>query len=100
MNDKIKVRAVGNPLTNATELYIVGDTHIGEVTMRETDHAYTADAALKLKREEAVQLMDDLWQAGVRPTDLPDKVRHLIGTNDLHLRDMRKIVSKYLEVSL
>lgn len=48
---------------------------------------------------EAQSLMDDLWQCGLRPTKGSGSAGSLAAT-EKHLNDMRKIVSKKLDVSL
>lgn len=44
-------------------------------------------------------LMDDLWAAGLRPTEGKGSAGSLKAT-EKHLEDMRRIVSKKLDVSL
>ena len=44
-------------------------------------------------------LMDDLWNCGVRPTEARGSAGQLSAVND-HLKDMKKIAGKFLEVKL
>lgn len=53
----------------------------------------------RLSPEAAQQLMDQLWQVGIRPTEGTGSAGSLAATQQ-HLNDMRAIVSKQLEVPL
>lgn len=55
--------------------------------------------SFELTREMAQQLMDDLWVAGLRPTEGTGSAGSLAAT-ERHLEDMRAIVAKKLEVTL
>lgn len=54
---------------------------------------------LELEPEAAQNLMDQLYQAGLRPSDTPNTASALAATEH-HLNDMRKMVSKLCEVLL
>jgi hypothetical protein len=56
------------------------------------DDAY-AEATMRLTRDEARELMDCLWAAGVRPTNGEGNAGQL-GATERHLEDMRKLVFK------
>lgn len=49
------------------------------------------DPLLNLQREEAQQLMDELWNAGVRPVGAAGSAGQLDAVK-YHLEDMRKLV--------
>lgn len=59
---------------------------------------YETDPTIKLKFNEAQQLMDELWKAGCRPSEVGtgEKLQALQN----HLDDMRAIVSHTLDVPL
>jgi hypothetical protein len=46
---------------------------------------------IRMQREEAQKLIDELWRAGVRPTEGQGSVGQLAATN-AHLADMRRLV--------
>lgn len=56
-------------------------------------------AAIRMKRDEAQSLMDELWRIGLRPTEGSGSAGSLAATQE-HLRDMRSIVAKQLDVEL
>lgn len=53
----------------------------------------------QLDENEAQLLMDELWRAGLRPSNRPGAAGQLEATQN-HLADMRKIVEKYAGVPL
>lgn len=55
-------------------------------------------STFKVLRAEATSLMDQLWRAGIRPSDIGTP-GHLAATQ-AHLADMRAIVAKNLQVNL
>lgn len=57
------------------------------------------DAAIRIQRNEAQALMDELWRIGLRPTEGSGSAGSLAATQE-HLRDMRSIVAKQLDVVL
>lgn len=54
---------------------------------------------MRLDMDVAQQLMDELWRAGMRPTEGSGSAGSLAAT-EKHLADMRAIVSKQLDVQL
>ncbi len=67
-------------------------------TMVEQDRHTVVSAFTSVPRRNAQTLMDDLWRAGLRPTE-GDSPGELSATRG-HLKDMRTLVSKTLEVAL
>ena len=67
-------------------------------SVRETEPGEITDPAFVLTEIEAQELMNSLWNAGVRPGDVggPGELSALRG----HLADMRAIVAKTVEVDL
>ena len=61
--------------------------------------AIPESAGIALTERGAQSLMDELWNAGIRPASGEGSVGQ-IGATEKHLEDMRKIVSKNLEVEL
>lgn len=100
MNKEIQFRFIGNPLLGVVDLYVLGDGVRGELVLNPCDEAAAQDKTSSVDRKQAIQIMNDLWDAGIRPTDLPEKVRHITGSNDKHLQDMRLIASKFLKIDL
>jgi len=54
---------------------------------------------MTIKPEMAQELMDSLWQCGIRPSEGSGSAGSLAATQG-HLLDMRKLVSKSLKVEL
>lgn len=52
---------------------------------------------LTLRDDEAQQLLDALWRAGVRPSDDVGSTGHLSALQD-HLKDMRQLVAAFMEL--
>jgi len=59
----------------------------------------TPEPSMQLSPEAAQQLMDQLWQAGLRPTEGTGSAGSLAATQK-HLDDMRAIVGQQLGVNL
>jgi len=65
-----------------------------QITFTQIDTPGTVlPAAIHLTPGEATQLLDELWRAGIRPTDGTGSVGQL-GATQAHLQDMRAIVFK------
>ena len=56
------------------------------------------DPTLTLRDDEAQQLLDALWRAGVRPSDDVGSTGHLSALQD-HLKDMRQLVAAFMELN-
>jgi len=52
---------------------------------------------IKIERDEAQVLMDDLWEAGIRPTEGKGSAGSIRATDD-HLADMQKIAFHLLKI--
>lgn len=52
---------------------------------------------VKLEIQEAQQLIDELWQCGLRPSEGTGSAGSLRAT-EIHLKDMRKIAFKKLNI--
>lgn len=65
---------------------------------KEQNPVMTTEASLSLPWEGAQQLMDDLWHAGLRPSQARAG-NDVINAKDKHLEDMRMIAFKFLELN-
>lgn len=99
----VGVRAHPAPWWNAVELLVrVGHPRFGPVQFLRPDGSFVqpdpgtaVDASLRLERDAAQVLMDDLWASGIRPTEGTGSAGSLKATQ-AHLEDMRKLVFDYL----
>jgi hypothetical protein len=74
--------------------------YFGEIIMRRYEKGVMLGApAMHLHTRQSQQLMDELWSAGVRPTEGHGSTGQ-IGATVKHLDDMRTIVNKIMEVDL
>jgi hypothetical protein len=80
---------------------IPGKRSVGRVVFEavENENMIAEDFPIGLSDESAQVLMDRLWDCGLRPSEGTGSAGSLRKTED-HLKDMRKIVSKILEVQL
>ncbi len=61
------------------------------IEFRQVQVGAYAEPTLRLRRDEAQELMDALWSAGLRPTEGSGSAGALAATQ-AHLQDMRKLV--------
>lgn len=66
-------------------------SYVGTVEKVEQGSYISSDKALHLTREDAQQLMNELWRVGLRPRDGAGSIAHVEATK-AHLDDMRKLV--------
>lgn len=64
-----------------------------EIEMVEVDQHSYAEPALRFDRDSAQELVDSLWQCGIRPTEGSGSAGSLMAT-ERHLEDMRSLVFK------
>jgi hypothetical protein len=69
------------------------------VTMRSIEAGEPIPSAFTLDKTAAQVLMDDLWHAGIRPTEGSGSAGSLAAT-ERHLADMRRIVEKSLKMEM
>jgi hypothetical protein len=62
-------------------------------------HGVCDPTLLQLSRTQCQVLMDDLWAAGIRPTEGTGSAGSLAAT-ERHLRDMRALVEHFLQADL
>jgi len=91
------IRAQSAPWRNAVELYIVTEdkkTRVKEVILERVEDACLAyEPSFKVSIDAAQTLMDDLWNAGLRPTEGTGSAGALRAV-ERHLEDMRTLVFK------
>jgi len=64
---------------------------IGNVVMQRAEQGAAAEPSVRISRTAAQQLMDNLWQCGLRPTEGTGSAGSLKAT-ERHLEDMRRLV--------
>jgi len=67
------------------------------IEMRQHREDTVYDPFIRLKIQEAQQLMDELWQCGLRPSEGTGSAGSLRATEN-HLTDMRLIVMSQLNI--
>lgn len=98
---EVKVRAFRSAWSADIELAILSYNFnlqlasIGEVTMREIKEGDRIEPAVRLNNHEAQQLMDALWDCGLRPSEGTGSAGQLKATQD-HLADMKQIAFQLL----
>lgn len=100
--DNYTIRLTRGPWNKGSELVIFADNGKRIVTKFEvSDHNEfeVPESTMQLSDKSAQTLMDDLWNAGYRPTEGTGSAGSLRAT-EKHLNDMRKLVSKTLDVEL
>lgn len=100
MDADIKVRAQRGAWNYGTEFMFVGSQDGNRVYGRVTyevvkEDAVKLDPSFTLGDSAAQLLMDDLWQAGFRPSEGTGSAGALAATQK-HLEDMRTVAFKYL----
>ena len=100
MNEFIRIAAHANPMVDGLDIYIVEKVPHADIDERriatqivfETISEFQVSTPpLWITRDNAKRLMDDLWNAGIRPSDLGDAVGALKATQN-HLSDMQKLL--------
>jgi hypothetical protein len=90
---KAHLRAQAAPWRHAVELCILsadGKTHVKEIILEESREVIEPDPSFMLSLDHAQLLMDDLWHAGLRPTEGAGSAGAMRAV-ERHLEDMRKI---------
>ena len=98
MNNTTKIIAVNEPWYNGIQFLIrQGQSVCTNLMFEEIPEGQLIQSSISLKREDAQELMDTLWQCGLRPSEGTGSAGSLKATEN-HLADMRKITFKYLEL--
>lgn len=72
-------------------IFRCGEMHSTGVMMEKREDGARCEEIFKLNKSEAQKLMDDLWNAGIRPSDGTGSTGQLAAT-EAHLQDMRRLV--------
>ena len=90
----LEVRAMSAPWCAGVEFLIkCGHATADPIIMTERSLGEYRSPSFRLEREKAQALMDDLWNAGLRPTEGTGSAGSLAATQR-HLEDMRTLVFK------
>lgn len=78
---------------NPIELYLLEDdgTKVARLTFEPLEQGMFCEPTAHLSGDTAQQLMDELWRAGIRPTEGAGSAGSLAATK-AHLEDMRTLV--------
>ena len=92
MDNKLEVRAISGPWNRGVEFLVRCGRAIAEpLTMKDDEGIVIVQPTFTLDKQEAQLLMDDLWMAGLRPTEGTGSAGSLAATQR-HLEDMRTLV--------
>lgn len=98
---KTYMRAQAAPWRRGVEFYIgtpEGKLRVKEIVMEKIeDIDLCQQPSFSMETEQAQALMDDLWNAGLRPTEGTGSAGALRATQQ-HLEDMRKIAFNGLKM--
>jgi hypothetical protein len=95
-----EIRAAAAPMwSDSVDLLIVerqwGESKIRRVvsalTVKDVTEGDFLEPSLRLTRDAAQQLIDNLWQCGLRPSEGTGSAGALAATQE-HLKDMRRLV--------
>lgn len=78
---------------------IQGDMIGSHITMETKQPYITYEPLFRIKKSEAQILMDDLWNAGIRPTEGAGSAGSLAATQN-HLEDMRMIAFHKMNIPI
>jgi hypothetical protein len=65
--------------------------------MEEAQSLFDIDDPVRLRMEEAQELMNELWNAGLRPHDVRD-INDVVSAKDKHIDDLRKVLDGFLRM--
>jgi hypothetical protein len=99
---KQQIRAQSAPWRMGIELYIGSEDRklrVKEIIIEEMEtSALVVDPSFQLSNDAAQTLMDDLWNAGLRPTEGAGSAGALRAV-ERHLEDMRTLVFKAPQIA-
>jgi len=94
---KLEVRCHNQIYTDSIEIAVFVNHDNGKVSVAEKltlvdfdPNSYLVDPTMRLKRDEAQFLMDELWKCGLRPSEGSGSAGSLAAT-EKHLKDMQTI---------
>lgn len=92
---RTEIRAQSAPWNRAIELLVTaieGDkVSVAHLTLKPVDDFLQQEPTLRIDRDTAQTLMDDLWHAGIRPTEGTGSAGALAATQN-HLKDLQRLV--------
>lgn len=107
-NTKLHIRVSRERSFDGISFYIFqqgeNKTYQGEITFKEVKDGQRIEEAFYTSRHEsqvnnvAQVLMDDLWECGIRPSEGHGSAGQLKAVEN-HLKDMRKITFKQLDIN-
>lgn len=99
----MKLRASLASFSRSVELFLYDDPRSpGKIRMatglifEDVEQGMFTPPTTRLDLSEAQELMDDLWQCGLRPSEGTGSAGAMAATQK-HLEDMRKIAFKYID---
>ena len=96
----MEIRLYRAPWYAGAEVLIKGpEGYVHDFHLREYTEGMMIPPSLRIEDPAAQVLMDDLWQAGYRPTEGRGSAGALFAV-EKHLADMRTIVAKQLDLKL
>lgn len=99
---KTFIKASKNPWVNKIEILIGDESKRGvigvatDIVFHKKEEGEMLSPSLVIDGDSAQQLMDDLYQCGIRPSEASGSVGQLSAT-ERHLKDMQRIVFKDYE---
>jgi len=100
MDKEIKCRAQQKPWNAGIDILLLADeSSVTKLEWSMVDEGAMVEPTFSLDHPEAQMLMDDLWHAGIRPSEGSGSTGQMRATEH-HLNDMRKIVSKWIKLEL
>lgn len=105
--NKLKIRASKDDFGRTISLYAYIDSLEHKTTVdiatsmvfEQQDKCMEMRPFVQISNSDAQKLIDDLWHMGLRPTESHGSTGQIAAT-EKHLKDMRKLVSKFAEVDL
>ena len=102
LNHDDQIRAKASPWMGGVEIAAFGRLNGGDTKVATVQWETIADNAmmkplLAIRMEQAQVLMDDLWNAGVRPTEGSGSAGAMRAAQD-HIKDLRRVAFKALGI--
>ncbi len=106
MKNRIEIRAEREWMRNSIALHLFTESSgdgVGSVAkpiefMTVEEGELFGEPLMRLKMDQAQQLMDELWRAGLRPTEGTGSAGAMAAT-ERHLKDMQTIVMHSLKIN-
>lgn len=87
----MRVRGHYNPVSDAVELYAFENGMQGVLQLEPKEEGALSSPLLRLRLEEAQELINSLWSAGLRPIQ-GKQSEGVTAAQERHLNDMRRLV--------